>query len=62
VNPYGECQHTKYVGCPPCIHEAWEAGYESAQKDAQDAVTAIALACIDPEGWSSDGDSRRFLA
>lgn len=29
ANPYGDCHHTKYVGCPPCIHDAYEAGKES---------------------------------
>jgi hypothetical protein len=47
MNPYGVCHHTKYAGCHPCIHEAWEAGYESAQKDAQDAVWVIPYTEID---------------
>lgn len=26
TSPYGECHHTKYEGCPPCIHDAYERG------------------------------------
>ena len=37
MNPYGECGHTKYEGCPPCIHDAYQRGREDAAK----AVEAI---------------------
>lgn len=30
-NPYGQCDHTKYEGCPPCVHSAWDEGYAAAQ-------------------------------
>ena len=23
MNKYGQCNHTKYEGCPPCIHDAY---------------------------------------
>jgi len=37
MNPYGICHHTKYEGCPPCIHSAWEEGVQAAR----DAVAAL---------------------
>ena len=32
MNPYGECGHTKYEGCPPCIHDAYQRGREDAAR------------------------------
>ena len=32
ANPYGVCAHTKYVGKPHCVHDAWQAGYVSGSK------------------------------
>jgi len=26
MNNYGQCNHTKYEGCPPCIHDAYRDG------------------------------------
>ena len=26
MNPYGVCGHTKYEGCLPCVHDAYERG------------------------------------
>lgn len=54
MNPYGPCFHTKYEGCPPCVHSAWDEGVQAAR----DAVAAskhggpcycngLALAAID---------------
>jgi len=31
VNPYGQCHHTKYEGCPPCVHSAWNDGVQAAR-------------------------------
>ena len=30
--PYGVCRHTKYVGGPTCIHDAYLRGYEEAEE------------------------------
>ena len=32
VNPYGICAHTKSVGSVHCVHDAWQAGYETGSK------------------------------
>lgn len=32
ANPYGVCAHTKYVGKLHCVHDAWQAGYETGLK------------------------------
>ena len=29
MNPYGVCHHTKYEGCGPCIHDAWNEGRDA---------------------------------
>ena len=31
-NPFGRCTHTKYNGCPPCVHDAWVRGVADAAK------------------------------
>ena len=38
MNPYGECGHTKYEGCPPCIHDAYQRGREDAAKAVETAL------------------------
>jgi hypothetical protein len=35
INKYGQCYHTKYVGCPPCIHDAYADGYLDGYTDAE---------------------------
>lgn len=39
MNEYGQCFHTKYEGCPPCIHDmyrsAYAKGYLDGYKDAE---------------------------
>lgn len=37
-NPYGQCQHTKYEGSAPCIHDAYQRGRDDAAK----AIHALA--------------------
>jgi hypothetical protein len=32
LTPYGVCQHTKYEGSAPCIHDAYLRGYAEAEK------------------------------
>lgn len=31
-HPYGPCYHTKYEGCPPCVHSAWDEGVQAARE------------------------------
>ena len=67
MSPYGDCHHTKYVGCRPCVHDAWAAGFEAAQREAQDAVAKIPLnsfrdggqqaALIFSDGWRTGYDA-----
>lgn len=52
MNPYGICHHTKYEGCPPCIHSAWEEGVRAAREAVERVSTLFeplgpALAAID---------------
>lgn len=64
MNPYGTCHHTKYEGCPPCVHSAWEAGvqaaYDAVDKrwetipDAASDWLLVALAAIDALKGGSD--------
>jgi hypothetical protein len=56
VNPYGPCYHTKYLGCAPCIHSAWDEGYETALEEVESAVNAL-----DPVLMSSILDMVRSL-
>ena len=38
MNPYGECGHTKYEGCPPCIHDAYQRGREDEGREIAEAI------------------------
>lgn len=56
MNPYGQCHHTKYEGCPPCVHSAWDDGVQAARE----AVTAYARETHRHVGiqkcWPENGD------
>ena len=43
MNEYGPCYHTKYEGCPPCIHDAYRdgsaKGYLDGYTDAEKHYT-----------------------
>ena len=41
MNPYGPCYHTKYVGCAPCVHSAWDEGYEIALERVESAAETV---------------------
>lgn len=36
MNPYGPCYHTKYEGCAPCVHSAWDEGVQAARDAVAD--------------------------
>jgi hypothetical protein len=49
-NPkYGQCHHTKYEGCPPCIHDAYRdglaQGYLDGYSDAEKHYTNRCILC-----------------
>lgn len=41
MNPYGKCYHTKYRGCAPCVHSAWDEGYDMALEGVESAAEEI---------------------
>ena len=46
MKQYGQCYHTKYEGCPPCIHESeYAKGYLDGYTDAQTHYTKTCIIC-----------------
>jgi len=49
MNEYGQCYHTKYEGCPPCIHDAYRdgsaKGYLDGYTDAEKHYTNRCINC-----------------
>lgn len=45
MNKYGQCNHTKYEGCPPCIHDAYAQGYLGGYTDAENHYTNLCTLC-----------------
>lgn len=45
INKYGQCYHTKYEGCPPCIHHAYKDGYLDGYSDAEKHYTNACTLC-----------------
>lgn len=51
MNKYGQCNHTKYEGCPPCIHDAYREGYLEGYTDAEQHYTQPTVSCGYPVEW-----------
>ena len=55
MNKYGQCNHTKYEGCPPCIHDAYRdglvQGYLEGYTDAEQRCTQPTVSCGYPIEW-----------
>jgi hypothetical protein len=49
MKEYGQCYHTKYEGCPPCIHDAYRdglvKGYLDGYSDAEKHYTNKCTLC-----------------
>lgn len=63
-HPYGPCYHTKYVGCPPCVHSAWDEGYAIGLDAAETAVAELPLTggWTTPDGVIEEIDKGKALA